>query len=190
MTLEGRRAVGVPPAPGEAGAAARAVDALEGLVDAAGRGAAWLNLAMVAVVCVVVALRYLFDTGAIFLQESVVYLHGAGFLIGLSYALRHDAHVRVDVLYSRFAPPTRAWVELLGHALFLLPLAVAIVVLSWGYVADSWAVLEGSQEVGGVPAVFLLKTLLPLSALLVLLQAVAQCARAVRGRFGDRKAGG
>lgn len=169
---------------------ARALAALERFIDAVGRGAAWLNVAMVAVTCVVVALRYLFDTGAIFLQESVVYLHGACFLAGLSYALRHDAHVRVDVLYSRMTARARAWVNLSGHALFLLPLAVAIVVLSWGYVADSWAVLEGSQEVGGVPAVFLLKTLLPLSAVLVALQAVALCVRTVRVRRGDGQPGG
>lgn len=135
---------------------------------------------MVAVTCVVVALRYVFDTGAIFLQESVVYLHGAALLAGLSYALRHDAHVRVDVLYSRLTPRARSWVNVLGHALFLAPLAVAIVALSWDYVADSWAVLEGSQEVGGVPAVFLLKTLIPLAALLLLLQAGALVVRGIR----------
>lgn len=153
---------------------------VESVIDAVGRGAAWLNLGMVAVTCVVVVLRYAFDTGAIFLQESVVYLHGAALLTGLSYALRHDAHVRVDVLYSRLAPRARSWVNVLGHALFLAPLAAAVVVLSWGYVADSWAVLEGSQEVGGVPAVFLLKTLMPLAAFLLLLQAGALVARGIR----------
>ena len=153
---------------------------IERAIDAVGRGVAWLNLGMVAVTCVVVALRYVFDTGAIFLQESVVYLHGAALLAGLSYALKHDAHVRVDVLYSRLAPRSRVWVNVLGHALFLAPLAVAIVVLSWGYVVDSWAVLEGSQEVGGVPAVFLLKTLIPLAAFLLLLQAGALVARGIR----------
>ena len=169
---------------------------IPGFIDAIGRGAAWLNLGMVGLTCVVVALRYVFDTGAIFLQESVVYLHGAALLAGLAYALKHDAHVRVDVLYSRLAPRARGWVNALGHALFLMPLAVAIIVLSWGYVADSWAVLEGSQEVGGVPAVFLLKTLIPLAALLLLLQAGAQLVGAVRdiasgvGRDAAPAAGG
>ena len=152
---------------------------IERVIDAVGRGAAWLNLGMVALTCVVVALRYVFDTGAIFLQESVVYLHGAALLAGLSYALKHDAHVRVDVLYSRLTPRARSRVNMVGHALFLAPLAVAIIVLSWGYAADSWAVLEGSQEEGGVPAVFLLKTLLPLAALLLLLQVVALLLREI-----------
>ena len=152
---------------------------IERVIDAVGRGAAWLNLGMVALTCVVVALRYLFDTGAIFLQESVVYLHGAALLAGLSYALKHDVHVRVDVLYSRFTPRARSRVNMVGHALLLAPLAVAIIVLSWGYAADSWAVLEGSQEVGGVPAVFLLKTLLPLAAFLLLLQVAALLLREI-----------
>ena len=156
-------------------------------IDAAGRAAAWLNLGMVGATCVVVALRYAFDTGAIFLQESVVYLHGAAFLIGLSYALAHDAHVRVDVLYSRLTARSRTWVNLCGHLFFLAPTAGAILVLSRGYVADSWAVLEGSQEVGGVPAVFLLKTLIPVSAALLLVQTAALVARAVRELRGERR---
>ena len=143
---------------------------IDRFVDAVGRAAAWLNVGMVAATCVVVTLRYAFDTGAIFLQESVVYLHGFAFLLGLSYALKHDAHVRVDVFYSRFKPSVRAGVNLVGHLLLLLPLAVVIVVTSWGYVAESWAVLEGSAEVGGVPAVFLLKTAIPASAALLFVQ--------------------
>lgn len=157
---------------------------LERAIEAIGRGAAWLNLGMVAATCVVVALRYVFDSGAIFLQESVVYLHGAAFLAGLSYALRHNAHVRVDAVSSRLTARARAWVDLLGHLLLLMPVASAIIVLSAGYVADSWAVLEGSQEVGGVPAVFLLKTLIPTGAALLLLQAAALTAQRAREIFG------
>ena len=140
-------------------------------IDAIGRTAAWLNLGMVLVTCVVVALRYAFDSGAIFLQESVVYLHGAAFLLGLSYALQHDAHVRVDVLYARLGGRSRALVDILGHVLFLMPLCATVAVVSSGYAMRSWAVLEGSPEVGGVPAVFLLKTLIPISAVLLFMQA-------------------
>ena len=144
---------------------------IDKVVDAIGRGAAWLNLAMVGVTCVVVALRYAFDTGTIFLQESVVYLHGAAFLFGLSYALQHDAHVRVDILYSQASHRTQALVNGLGHTLFLMPLCIVVVVFSWNYTISSWAVLEGSSEVAGVPAVFLLKTLIPVSAALLFAQA-------------------
>jgi len=146
---------------------------IDRLIDRLGSAAAWLNVAMVAVTCIVVALRYALDAGAIFLQESVVYMHGAAFLTGLSYALRHDAHVRVDVLYSRMTARSRAAVNLAGHALLLAPLCVTVMVASWSYVGKSWAVLEGSAEVAGVPAVFLLKTLIPVAAALLLLQAVS-----------------
>ena len=146
---------------------------IERCVDAVGRAAAWLNLGMVAVTCVVVALRYVFDAGAIFLQESVVYMHGAAFLVGLSFALKHDAHVRVDVFYSRLSPRGRAGVNLAGHLLLLMPLAATVLGASWGYAVESWAVLEGSQEVDGVPAVFALKTLIPVSAALLLAQGAA-----------------
>ena len=150
---------------------------IDRLVDRIGRGVAWLNVGMVGATCVVVVLRYAFDTGAIFLQESVVYMHGAAFLCGLAYALRHDAHVRVDLLYSRMGPKGRSVVNLVGHVVLLMPLCVTVVIVSWPYAAESWAVLEKSPEVAGIPAVFLLKTLIPVSAALLLLQTAALAVR-------------
>lgn len=147
------------------------IDRIDRVVDAVGRAVAWLNLGMVGITCVVVTLRYAFEVGTIFLQESVVYLHGTAFLIGLSYALQHDAHVRVDIIYSRLSKRTQALVNGLGHTLLLMPLTVAIIWFSWDYTISAWVVLEGSSEVAGVPAVFLLKTLIPVSALLLCLQA-------------------
>ena len=157
-------------------------------VDAIGRAAAWLNLGMAGTTCSVVALRYVFDAGAIWLQESVAYMHGAALLLGLSFALRHDAHVRVDVFYARFSPRARARVDLLGATVLLMPLAATIVAASYRYVLDSWRVLEGSPEVGGLPAVFLLKTLLPISAALLFLQAAATALRNWRQlRYGRQR---
>ncbi|MDE0038668.1 MAG: TRAP transporter small permease subunit [Gammaproteobacteria bacterium] len=147
------------------------IDRIDKIVDAIGGAVAWLNLGMVGITCVVVTLRYAFEIGTIFLQESVVYLHGTAFLIGLSYALQHDAHVRVDIIYSRLSERTQALVNGLGHTLLLMPLCVAIVLFSWDYTISAWIVLEGSSEVAGVPAVFLLKTLIPVSASLLFLQA-------------------
>ena len=147
--------------------------AIDRAVDAIGRAVAWLGLGMAATTCLVVVLRYVFDVGAIWLQESVVYMHGAAFLFGLAYTLQHDAHVRVDVLSAKLSPTARARVDLAGAALLLMPLAATIVATSWRYVAESWAVLEGSPEVDGLPAVFLLKTLLPVSAALLFIQAGA-----------------
>ena len=134
-----------------------------------------------------VVLRYALSEGSILLQESVLYLHGITFMLGIPYALKEDVHVRVDLVYARLSPRSRAWVNLLGHLLFLVPVTVCILWVSWNYVAASWRIFERSPEVGGLPAVFLLKSLLPAMALLLLLQGLAEAARAVtvlRGRHG------
>jgi TRAP-type mannitol/chloroaromatic compound transport system permease small subunit len=135
----------------------------------------------------VVALRYLLGTGAILVQESVMYLHAATLLLGIPYALKEDAHVRVDVLRGRLGERGRLRVELFGHLFFLVPVATTILYLSLPYVAGAWRILERSPEVGGLPAVFLLKTLIPLMALLLLVQGVAEigrCLLRLRGRRG------
>lgn len=144
---------------------------IERLIDVIGRGAAWLTLAMVAATCVTLILRYGFDMGAIMLQESVLYMHGAVFMLGFSYTLQHDEHVRVDLAYSRMSDRNKSIVNLAGHLFLLAPLCLALTVFSLEYVVNSWSILEGSQEVGGIRGVYLLKTLIPVSACLLLLQA-------------------
>jgi TRAP-type mannitol/chloroaromatic compound transport system permease small subunit len=127
----------------------------------------------------IVLFRYGFNLGAIAVQESVLYLHAIAFMLGIPYALQTDEHVRVDVLYSRLSASARAWVNLLGHCLFLLPVTATIFWLSLPYVSASWRILEGSPEVGGIPGVFLLKTLIPLTSLLLFLQGMAGIQQAV-----------
>jgi TRAP-type mannitol/chloroaromatic compound transport system permease small subunit len=134
-------------------------------------------LLMVVGTVIVVILRYAVGTSAIRVQESVMYLHALTFLLGIPYALKEDAHVRVDVLRARFGERGRLRVELAGHALFLVPVAVAILYLSAPYVASAWRIMERSQEVGGLPAVFLLKTLIPVMAVLLLIQGLAEMGR-------------
>ena len=153
---------------------------IERLSEATGRTLAWLTLAMVIVVVVVVVARYLFDAGWIALQETATWLHGLVLMLGLAYTLKHDAHVRVDVFYRRFSARGRAWVDLVGVAVLLLPLCVFIVWSSWGYVADSWAIGERSREAGGLPGLYLLKTAIPLAALLLALQGLSMARAAVR----------
>lgn len=137
-----------------------------------GRVIAWLALAMVLVTFLVVVLRYGFDSGSIALQESVTYMHATLFMLGAAYTLQRDGHVRVDIFYRRFSRRGRAWVDLLGTLVLLIPVAAFILASSWGYVAESWAVHEGSREAGGLPYVYLLKTLMVVMPLLLLLQGV------------------
>ncbi|MEW9799365.1 TRAP transporter small permease subunit [Alteromonas sp. CYL-A6] len=135
------------------------------------------TLMMVALTFLIVVLRYGFNTGWIAMQESVMYLHAAVFMLAIPYTLRADGHVRVDVFYRRFSPLQQAWVGMLGTLLLLFPTCFIIVGYSWTYVAESWRLLESSMEAGGLPLVFLLKSLIPLSAVLLMLQGVSDIVR-------------
>ena len=157
---------------------------VDGLSGAAGRVAAVLAVALVGLVAVLVVARYGAGAGSVAAQEAVLWLHAALFLLGLSFALRHDAHVRVDVFSQRWSPRTRARVEFVAAVLLLLPFCVFIIAMSWDYVATSWAVREGSRDPGGLPGWFLLKTLLPVSAALLLLQGLALALRALGRALG------
>ncbi|MCB1624946.1 MAG: TRAP transporter small permease subunit [Pseudomonadales bacterium] len=153
--------------------------------DALGRAIAWLTLAMVIVTLLVVVLRYAFGIGAIWLQESITWMHALVFMLGASYALRHGDHVRVDVFYRRATASQRGWIDALGILLLLLPLCAYILYTSVPYVAASFAVREASREANGLLALFLLKAVIPLLAVLLALQALADLRRAVqliRGR--------
>jgi TRAP-type mannitol/chloroaromatic compound transport system permease small subunit len=150
---------------------------LEGLNEWLGRGVSWLSLLMVLVSVFVVVMRYVFDLGWIWLQESITYMHAALFLVGAAYTLKHDGHVRVDIFYREFRPRTKAWVDLLGSLFLLLPVCLFIFVDSWDYVRQSWSLHEGSREAGGLDGVYLLKSLILVMAALLVLQGLALAIR-------------
>ena len=139
-----------------------------------GRAISWCVPAMALLVLLIVVLRYGFNTGAIAAQESVQYLHATLFMLGAAITLGADQHVRVDIFYRQFNERQKAWVNALGHTLFTLPLCLLIGITCWGYVAESWAIREVSPEPGGIPAVFLLKSLIPAMACLLFLQALSE----------------
>ena len=144
----------------------------------------------VVVICfAVVGLRYGFRLGWVALQESYLYLHAIGFMLAGAWVLRCDEHVRVDVWYRARSPVTQARVNLAGALLLLLPTCGFIIWTSMDYVAASWRVLEGSREPGGMPGVFLIKSLIPVAAVLLALAGVSQVLRAVDTLRGS-KAGG
>lgn len=138
-----------------------------------GKSVSWLTLAMVLVTFIIVILRYAFDIGWIALQESVAYMHALVFMLGAAYTLKHDAHVRVDIFYQRCSARTQAWIDCLGTVLLLLPVNAFIIWSSWEYVADSWDILEGSRNSGGLPGLFLLKTCIIVMAVLLMLQGLS-----------------
>jgi len=142
-----------------------------------GRLASWLLPLMIAVLFLVVLLRYVFNIGWIGLQESVLWLHAAVFLLTAAWTLAEDAHVRVDVFYHRFSQRTQHAVDLFGSLLLLLPFAGFLLYVSVPYVMRSWKIGEASFEAGGLPAIYLLKTLLPVAALLLLGQGLIMLRR-------------
>lgn len=156
----------------------RFVQYIDAFTDLSGRVLAWLSLGMALLTATIVVMRYGFNTGSILAQELVIYLHGCLFMLGAAYALKHGAHVRVDIFYRRFGPRAQAWVDSLGGIVFLMPFCIFVGLVSWGYVSESWAIREISPEPGGIPAVFLLKSLIPAMALNLFLQGLAETLRA------------
>jgi len=143
------------------------------------RMVSWFTLFMVLLTFLIVVLRYGFNLGWIAMQESVMYLHGMVFLLGAAHTLRVNGHVRVDIFYRRFSPKNQAKVDLFGSLLLLMPVNIFIFMVSFDYVMRAWRVMETSQEAGGIPGVFLLKSLILLFSLTMLLQGVAEVCRNV-----------
>jgi TRAP-type mannitol/chloroaromatic compound transport system permease small subunit len=155
-------------------------DCIDRINAAIGRSVAWLCLFVVLVQFAVVVLRYGFGIGSIWLTESIIYSHAALFMLAAAWTLREGGHVRVDVFYAEASPRRKALVDLCGAVLLLLPFMLVLAWLSLPYVSRSWSILETSRETSGIPAVFLLKTLIPLFAVMMALQGVSQAIRAAR----------
>lgn len=168
----------------------RIAEAIDVFNDWIGRTLSWLTLGMVLVIFVVVLMRYVFGLGSTILQESVVYMHAIVFMACAGFALVHNGHVRCDIFYGAASPRAKAVTDIIGTFLFLIPTCVLVVWVSWPYVAASWAVLEGSPEGRmGIPAVFLLKSLILVFAGLLALQSVSmvlQSALFLAGRAPSR----
>jgi len=133
----------------------------------------WFVLVMVIHTFVVVVLRYFFNVGWVWMQELVIYMHAVVFLLACPATLRKDGHVRVDIFYRNFSPKKQAWVNLLGSLFLLLPACFVIFYVAFPYVVDSWQVMEGSKDGGGLEAVYLLKTLIIVFSVLTALQGIS-----------------
>lgn len=154
-----------------------------------GRAVSWLTLVMTLLTFTIVILRYGFNLGWIWLQESVTYLHALIFMVAAAWAFQTDDHVRVDIFYRARSPHYRSTVDLLGTLLLLIPFSIFLLIISWDYVAASWATREASREAGGLPLVWALKSLILVLPALLLLQSlstVARCMAEVRHSSGTQ----
>jgi TRAP-type mannitol/chloroaromatic compound transport system permease small subunit len=153
------------------------------LVSWLGHGISWLTLVMVFLIFGIVVARYGFNQGWIWMQESVTYLHAMVFMIAAAWAFQTDDHVRVDIFYRSHSSRYKNWVNLLGTVLLLVPFSLFLLVIGWNYVAASWATLESSREPGGLPLVYLLKSLILIMPALLLIQSwstARECISALR----------
>ncbi len=153
-------------------------DRIDRLNAAIGHGVAWLAIAVVLLQFALVVARYLFGLGSVWLSETVVYAHATLFMLAATWTLQAGGHVRVDIFYADASARAKALVDLIGALLLLLPFMLVLLYLSAPYATRSWTILEHSQETSGLPIVFLLKTLIPLFAILMALQGIAQAIHA------------
>lgn len=160
----------------------RLAEYIDALNRAIGQALCWFAVAMVLIQFGIVIGRYVFGVNSIWVQESVLYLHAALFMLAAGYTLQVDKHVRVDIFYAKASPATQRRIDIAGHLLLLLPAMAALAWWSWPSVRNAWKILEGPLSVGGIEAVFLLKTLIPLFCLLVALQSLAILLRLVLQR--------
>jgi len=133
----------------------------------------WLLLFMVLLTCLIVVLRYLFNIGFIWMQELVRFFYAAVFLICAAYTLAEDAHVRVDIFYSKLKEKSKSIVNIIGAIIFLLPVCFITFYYSFSYVINSWAQFEGSLEERGLHAVFIMKTFIWVFAFMLFIQGIS-----------------
>lgn len=142
--------------------------------DRIGQLTGWLTVLMMILMVTIVILRYGFDLGWIAMQETLIYLHSAVFMLGAAFTLKEDEHVRVDIFYRQFSESKKAAVNLFGTLVLLLPVCVFVYILSWDYVAMSWSIAEKSKDAGGLPFVYILKSLILTFAALLVIQAISE----------------
>ena len=148
-------------------------DCVEFMNEWIGRFVGWVTLGLVLVVFVDVVMRYLFNTSYVFTQELEWHLFGFIFLIGAGYTLLHDGHVRVDIIYQRLGARGQAWINLIGVIFFLLPGCIMLIITSWKFMYNSWSIMEGSPDPGGIPFRFLLKGTITAGFVLLTLQGLS-----------------
>jgi TRAP-type mannitol/chloroaromatic compound transport system permease small subunit len=152
-----------------------AIDAVSITIADAAR---WCALALVVITAIIVIQRYVFGISITGLQESVIYLHSLLFLLSSAAALLTGGHVRVDILYSNLSLRAKAWTDMAGVYLALIPMSWLILETSRSYIGGAWRILERSRESDGLPLIFLLKTAIPLFAVMMILQGLSMAARA------------
>ena len=153
---------------------------IERLTTWIGKTSSWVSVFLVFIICLDVLLRYCFNNTQSWIIELEWHLFALIFLLGGAYALKADQHVRVDVWYTKRTAKTKAWVNLLGTVLFLIPWCLIIIYTSYNYAENSWAIGESSPDPGGLPARYIIKFAIPVGFSLLFLQALSLISTSIR----------
>jgi TRAP-type mannitol/chloroaromatic compound transport system permease small subunit len=147
---------------------------IDGFNEYIGICVSWLTTLMVLVVFYDTVMRYAFKKGNVAIQELEWHIFAVVFLLGAAYALKNGAHVRVDIIYTRLSVRTKAWIDFLGSIFFLIPFAILAIYSTQNFIANSWAVKEISPDPGGLPARYILKSMIPAGFVLLILQGTSE----------------
>ena len=153
---------------------------IDKLTDNIAKGLLYILIVLIVLVFSTVFFRYVFNMSYIIIQEIIMYLHALIFMFGISYALKENSHVKIDVLYNFLNKRTQRVISIAGLVSFILPTALFIIYISIDMVTQSWMILEGSSEAGGLNLVFILKSLIPISGVLIFLQGISELIKHIR----------
>ena len=149
-----------------------------------GRSVSWINFILIVVIILQVVLRYGFGKGLVVLEELQWHLYAAGVMIGLSYSQSADSHIRVDVFHMRFSRNSKNFWEIFGIVFFLIPFILVVFFNSLPFVAEAWRLNEMSDAPTGLPWRWLIKSVIPVSMLLLLASALSRLLRELASFFG------
>lgn len=161
------------------------IDRLDAINRNVGLVVRWAAILMVLIQFAIVLFRYVFGFSSIAVNESVLYLHSTLFMLGAGYTLLVDDHVRVDIFYAKSDAKRKAAIDIFGHLVLLIPSMLVLAYWSWPSVANSWKILEGPISVGGIPASFLLKSLIPAFCALLIIQSISCLLANILRRRGE-----
>ena len=151
--------------------------AVDPFITRIGNAVSWIWIVLLGVIVVNVFMRYALGEGRIEFEEIQWHLYSIGFMVGLGYAVVNDAHIRVDILHERLSPTMRAWIDLYGILLFVLPFVVLMLIYAVPFIADSFMTSETSPSPGGLSHRWLIKSMLFIGFALLGLAAVSRLTR-------------
>ena len=153
---------------------------IDKLTDNIANGLLYILTVLIVLVFSTVFFRYVFNMSYIIIQEIIMYLHALIFMFGISYALKENSHVKIDVLYNTLNKRIQRVISIAGLVSFILPTALFVIYISIDMVTQSWVIFEGSSEAGGLNLVFILKSLIPISGILIFLQGISELIKHIR----------